>query len=247
MISTRKTLLLIGLVLFLIALPIITWFLLPADSTQEVITEETTLPSNEEAEVTAFSFMLNLLQLSQTPTDVSVMDSMYDSLSRRAQEQVSQSRFLRDSLAFAGMQTTPEGGVSVEDLQFTSPREATLIVGLNYTNGRELRAIHMVVEDGQWKVDLIDALSNYPPEDTPLPQPDVATTSEPEPDTLGACYVGGCSSQVCSDNPDVITDCAYRESYACYQTATCERQTDGQCGWTETPELLACVASAEQI
>ncbi len=56
------------------------------------------------------------------------------------------------------------------------------------------------------------------------------------------CYVGGCSGQICSDQPDVISTCEWRDEYACYQTATCERQPDGQCGWTSTPELDACLA-----
>ena len=57
------------------------------------------------------------------------------------------------------------------------------------------------------------------------------------------CYVGGCSGQVCSDQEGVITTCEWRDEYACYQTATCERQADGQCGWTQTPELLACLGN----
>jgi len=61
--------------------------------------------------------------------------------------------------------------------------------------------------------------------------------------TEGACYVGGCSSQVCSDQEGVITTCEWREEYACYQTATCERQADGACGWTQTDELAACLAA----
>jgi eight-cysteine-cluster-containing protein len=56
------------------------------------------------------------------------------------------------------------------------------------------------------------------------------------------CYVGGCSGQVCSDQDGVITTCEWREEYACYQSATCERQPDGQCGWTPTAELEACLA-----
>ncbi len=58
---------------------------------------------------------------------------------------------------------------------------------------------------------------------------------------VGKCYVGGCSSQVCSDQQDMMTTCEYREIYACYQGATCERQPDGKCGWTETPVLKACI------
>ena len=57
-----------------------------------------------------------------------------------------------------------------------------------------------------------------------------------------ACYVGGCSGQICSDQEGVISTCEWREEYACYQSATCERQPDGQCGWTPTPELEACLA-----
>lgn len=55
-----------------------------------------------------------------------------------------------------------------------------------------------------------------------------------------SCVITGCSSQICSDS-DQITDCAYHEEYACYQNATCERQSDGNCGWTMTDELQACL------
>ena len=58
-----------------------------------------------------------------------------------------------------------------------------------------------------------------------------------------ACYVGGCSGQVCSGEADVITTCLYQESYACYQQATCERQTTGECGWTQSATLTACIAA----
>ena len=59
----------------------------------------------------------------------------------------------------------------------------------------------------------------------------------------GECFVGGCSGQVCSDREGIISTCEWRPEYACYQDATCERQATGQCGWTETTELQACLAS----
>jgi hypothetical protein len=64
----------------------------------------------------------------------------------------------------------------------------------------------------------------------------------------GDCYIGGCAGQVCSDQQGVITTCEWHEEYACYQDATCERQQDGTCGWTPTPELEACLGdqSSEQ-
>lgn len=60
-----------------------------------------------------------------------------------------------------------------------------------------------------------------------------------------ACVAGGCSSHMCIEegSPGGISTCEYRDEYACYQSATCERQPDGQCGWTPTPELEACIAN----
>jgi len=57
------------------------------------------------------------------------------------------------------------------------------------------------------------------------------------------CYVGGCSSQLCTDRPDAISTCEYTAAYGCYRTATCERQASGSCGWTQTPALKACLAN----
>lgn len=56
-----------------------------------------------------------------------------------------------------------------------------------------------------------------------------------------ACYKGGCSGQVCSSSPDVITTCEFRPEYACYASARCERQPSGTCGWTKTPQLDSCL------
>lgn len=60
------------------------------------------------------------------------------------------------------------------------------------------------------------------------------------------CFVGGCSGQICSDQEGAISTCEFRPEYACYQTATCEAQGDGECGWTETAELSACLANPPQ-
>jgi hypothetical protein len=73
----------------------------------------------------------------------------------------------------------------------------------------------------------------------------VSSTSKPV--TGGSCAVGGCSSQLCgeaSEMKDIVTTCEYREEYACYQKATCERQSTGKCGWTETSELAMCLKNS---
>ncbi|MDH5671475.1 MAG: tail fiber domain-containing protein [Myxococcales bacterium] len=61
-----------------------------------------------------------------------------------------------------------------------------------------------------------------------------------------ACQPGGCSGQLCTDQADIASDCEWREEYACYATATCERQSDGNCGWTQTAELTQCIDNARQ-
>jgi hypothetical protein len=57
------------------------------------------------------------------------------------------------------------------------------------------------------------------------------------------CKKTGCSGQVCSDQ-EVITTCEYRTEYDCYKRAACERQRNGECGFTQTPELAACLKRA---
>lgn len=59
------------------------------------------------------------------------------------------------------------------------------------------------------------------------------------------CVVSGCSSQVCGDE-EQMTTCEYRPEYGCYTKATCERQSDGVCGWSMTVELLECLNNTAQ-
>ena len=69
----------------------------------------------------------------------------------------------------------------------------------------------------------------------------VASSSKP---IVGACVVGGCSSQLCGEEADMdgmVTSCEYQTKYSCYQRTTCARQATGKCAWTETPELLSCL------
>jgi hypothetical protein len=60
-----------------------------------------------------------------------------------------------------------------------------------------------------------------------------------------SCKIGGCSSQLCVDeNVDAITTCEFKAEYACYKNARCERQVQGVCGWTDTPDLRQCLVKA---
>lgn len=76
-----------------------------------------------------------------------------------------------------------------------------------------------------------------------LENPIFSPTTSPEESPVagaGGCIATGCSGQICAEE-EVITTCEFLPEYACYKTARCERQSDGQCGWTSTPELVRCL------
>jgi Domain of unknown function (DUF6748) len=58
---------------------------------------------------------------------------------------------------------------------------------------------------------------------------------------LKPCIKTGCSAQICSDEM-VTSTCEWRPEYECYKKAICERQANGNCGFTKTPELTNCLA-----
>ncbi len=76
---------------------------------------------------------------------------------------------------------------------------------------------------------------------SPPSTPPTGGGEEPAPAT---CVKSGCSGTVCSEPGDEkMTTCEFKPEYACYRTATCERQADSSCGWTESAELTACLAN----
>jgi hypothetical protein len=58
--------------------------------------------------------------------------------------------------------------------------------------------------------------------------------------SLKPCIKTGCSGQICADE-EMMSTCEYRAEYACYKKALCERQSNGNCGFTQTPELRSCL------
>lgn len=97
--------------------------------------------------------------------------------------------------------------------------------------------------------DLMECLADARQPDTAEPPPEPSfeepiDTAEPPPD--GECVTSGCSGQLCipSDSDPIFTTCEWREEYACYQAAACEKQGDGSCGWTPSDELTECLDNA---
>ena len=57
------------------------------------------------------------------------------------------------------------------------------------------------------------------------------------------CRKTGCSGQICSDK-EIASTCEWSPAYACYDSAVCERQSNGACGWTMTAKLETCIAES---
>ena len=89
------------------------------------------------------------------------------------------------------------------------------------------------------------------PSSTPTPTPTSIPTFVPEitlspkPTSISknGCIVWGCNGELCIDEDSERFDtiCVERPWHKCLRTATCKRQTDGHCAWTQTPELKDCL------
>ncbi len=63
-----------------------------------------------------------------------------------------------------------------------------------------------------------------------------------------ACFIGGCSGQLCTSDPNAASTCEWTAAYACYQQlGICEADENDQCGWRQTQELLDCIDNANGV
>ncbi len=56
------------------------------------------------------------------------------------------------------------------------------------------------------------------------------------------CRPTGCAGEICS-NSDVQSICVWKPEYACYRSASCAAQANGDCGWVMDNELRRCLNS----
>jgi len=74
------------------------------------------------------------------------------------------------------------------------------------------------------------------------------SSSRPVQNTQKECIITGCSNQLCVEQgrEPLITTCEWKEEYACYRDARCERQNNGSCGWTQTTTLQSCLENTTE-
>lgn len=72
----------------------------------------------------------------------------------------------------------------------------------------------------------------------------------PAPAGEAPCIVAGCSSHLCVENnaanQGLVSTCIFKPEYACYpKHSKCEKQANGQCGWTPSPALSSCLRNPQ--
>jgi hypothetical protein len=79
--------------------------------------------------------------------------------------------------------------------------------------------------------------------------PPTQPPATPPTGSTGKCVIGGCSAQICGldTGEPIVSTCEFRAEYACYKGAKCEKQADGQCGWTPTAELQSCLKNPPDL
>lgn len=72
---------------------------------------------------------------------------------------------------------------------------------------------------------------------------DIQEKKENTQTAKNGCIISGCNNEICQskDEESAFSVCLYKPEYECYKLATCERQSNGECGWSETEEFKACL------
>lgn len=141
------------------------WIILENNKIEEsslIIEDESSLIgelTNKEAELAGLNFILDFITMAPPSSDPDAMERAYNALSRSAKEQVSRESLAGDMALFVGVQDVPDQGISIEDFIVVSDVQANLIIELDYSGGRVLRNINLIVEDGEWKIDSISEVS----------------------------------------------------------------------------------------
>ena len=142
-----------SIIVILLILGGVWWYM--SNNKTSVPQEVVATPNAEQAELVAFGFLQDFVKVAPPEQDSEAITRAYDALSSGAKSKVTIDNISSDLANFVGVQDVPDLGVSVEDLQILNENESILVAGLNYSGGRVLKGVYMIVEDGQWKVEAV--------------------------------------------------------------------------------------------
>ncbi len=125
------------------------------EQTMETEIDEVNSLDHQMAEFRAYTFIQDFVEIAPPESNPEAEERVYAALSERAKTEVSRERLSRDMAVFVGVQDVPDQGVSVEDLQVVDDENVVVVLGLNFSGGRVLREVHLVVEEDDWRVDKV--------------------------------------------------------------------------------------------
>ncbi len=85
------------------------------------------------------------------------------------------------------------------------------------------------------------------PQSTPTPEISATPTIGIINKAGEGCKISGCNGEICLNTSDelAVSTCIYKEYFACYKSAKCEKQSSGNCDWTETKTLKECITQKQ--
>ncbi len=60
------------------------------------------------------------------------------------------------------------------------------------------------------------------------------------------CYIGGCSGELCTDDPEAISTCELLSGMECLGEGMVCEFVQGECAWTLSQEAAQCFMNVEQ-
>lgn len=120
--------------------------------------EEETAVNQTEIKEAGERFMANFPALAPGPDrEAGVENDIWQTLSSRAQTEIDRQDLSRDLALFIGVQDIPEEEVQLGEPEVINDHQATLPVKLNYSGSPAHRDLHLVLEQGGWKIDRVTA------------------------------------------------------------------------------------------
>ena len=77
--------------------------------------------------------------------------------------------------------------------------------------------------------------------ETPEDGEEPANNDQPEEEPAEECFIGGCSGELCTDNPEVISTCELLPGMECFGEEMNCQLVEGECSWVLSQEAARCL------
>lgn len=109
----------------------------------------------QKANEVAVNFINDFLLTAPPSNDLGAKERALEYLSKRAFNNLDMEKLSRDLALFVGVQDIPDQGVDFKKVVIEDDGSASLVVEFKYSGVSTHRNIHLIKEDGEWKIDAV--------------------------------------------------------------------------------------------